>query len=332
MARYPHLHEAVEDALRAPSVHNTQPWRWRLRPDTVELYADPDRHLATTDPDHRDLVLSCGAALHHLQVALAARGRAVRVQRLPDPEDSTLLATVTVLPPGEGTVDPVASDLYPAIAARHTDRRRMSHRPVRGDDLGTLRGQAARAGAVLVPVSEPDVRDRLLSVLTRAATVQRGEPGYAAELRLWTERLPGSHDGVPAANVPGAPVGAAGASPLRRFGRATLAQPATDPGRSPDDDASALLVLATPGDDVLDRLRAGEATSAVLLAATRLGLATTPLSQAIEVDATRRRIQTGVLHIPEHPQLVIRIGRPAAGAAEIPSTPRRELRAVLLPE
>jgi nitroreductase len=90
-------------------------------------------------------------------------------------------------------------------------------------------------------------------------------------------------------------------------------------------------VLATHSDGPLDRLRAGEALSAVLLAATQLGLATTPLSQAIEVDVTRKELQHQVLHVPEHPQLIIRIGWPATAAAELPPTPRRNLDAVLLP-
>jgi hypothetical protein len=76
MTRIPQLDEAVEHALRAPSVHNTQPWRWRI--DTadgvVELYADRGRRLSATDPDGRDLLISCGAALDHLVVALAHAG------------------------------------------------------------------------------------------------------------------------------------------------------------------------------------------------------------------------------------------------------------------
>ena len=87
---------AIEQALRAPSVHNTQPWRWRIRSDGVELHADWNRHLVATDPDRRDLVLSCGAALHHLQVALAARGTAVQVRHMPDAEDRGHLAPVAV--------------------------------------------------------------------------------------------------------------------------------------------------------------------------------------------------------------------------------------------
>jgi hypothetical protein len=82
----------------------------------------------------------------------------------------------------------------------------------------------------------------------------------------------------------------------------------------------------------VDRLRAGEAVSAVLLAATRFGLGTTPLSQGVEVDAVRQAIQRDVLHVPEQPQLVLRVGWPASGAAELPPTPRRDLHSVLLPE
>lgn len=103
------------------------------------------------------------------------------------------------------------------------------------------------------------------------------------------------------------------------------------PSHHPADAAAELLVIATLDDDTLDRLRAGEATSAVLLAATRLGLATTPLSQAVEIDSSRQQQRSNVLHIPEHPQLLIRVGWPATGAAEIAPTPRRSLRSTLLP-
>jgi len=92
------LAEAVEHALRAPSVHNTQPWLWRIGPGVVELHADWTRRLAATDPDRRDVLLSCGAALHHLQVSLGARDIAAHVDRLPDPENLDHLATVVVQP------------------------------------------------------------------------------------------------------------------------------------------------------------------------------------------------------------------------------------------
>jgi nitroreductase len=325
------LVEAVEYALRAPSVHNTQPWRWRIGQGAIELHADWDRHLTVTDPDRRDLVISCGAALHHLLVALAARGIAADVHRLPDPEDSSHLATVLARAEQTGGAGGAEAALYPAIALRHTDRRRMSHRPVPPDRLRSLAEHAARAGARLVPVTNASERSRLLALLVEAARAQSTEPGYTAELRMWSDRPPGAHDGVPATAVAAPPIGTRGPSPLRRFTRTGLPQPHQQPGHGPGDDAAELMAIATPGDDVLDRLRAGEATSAVLLAATRLGLATTPLSQALEVPVSREHLQQDVLHIPEHPQLLIRVGWPATGAAELPTTPRRSLAHMLLP-
>lgn len=77
-------------------------------------------------------------------------------------------------------------------------------------------------------------------------------------------------------------------------------------------------------------LRAGEVTSAVLLAATRLGLASTPLSQALEIPTSQTAVRHDVLRNGADPHLVIRVGWPIGGAPELPATPRRELRAVLL--
>jgi hypothetical protein len=80
------LRRALESAVRAPSVYNSQPWRWRAGATSgVDLFADPDRHLVTVDAAGRDLLLSCGAALHHLVVALAGQGWSTQVERFPDP-------------------------------------------------------------------------------------------------------------------------------------------------------------------------------------------------------------------------------------------------------
>jgi nitroreductase len=329
MSRTADLTAAVEHALRAPSVHNTQPWRWRIRTDTVELHADWDRQLIATDPDRRDLVLSCGAALHHLVVALAACGLTAQVRRMPAGEDRGHLATVAVR---AGRADALDAVLFPAIDRRHTDRRRMSHRPVPAGHVAALTEQARRTGALLLPVTGAEMRRRLTATLVDAAHRQESAPGYAAELRQWTHRYARGRDGVSAAGVAPAPIGLTGVSLLRRFPLARLAEPPRSSGHPSADDAAELLVIVTVHDDPLDWLRAGEAASAVLLAATGLGLATTPLSQALEVDETRRALRWDVLRVPEHPQLVVRVGWPAAGAGELPVTPRRDLQSVLLRE
>lgn len=327
MSRNADLTAAVEHALRAPSVHNTQPWHWRIRRDAVELHADWDRHLVATDPDRRDLVLSCGAALHHLEVALAHLGLAVQVRRMPATQDRGHLATVAVR---AGPVDTRDADQFRSIDLRRTDRRRLSRRPVPAEHVAALAEQARRTGARLLPVTGAAMRQRLTLTLTDAGHRQDLAPGYAAELQQWTHRYAPGRDGVSAAGVALEPIGLTGVSLLRRFPQGQLSQPPRSSGRISADDAAELLVIVTVHDDPLDWLRAGEATSAVLLAATGLGLATTPLSQALEVDETRCALRTDVLRIPEHPQLVVRVGWPASGADELPRTPRRDLRLVLL--
>lgn len=318
------LMSGLERALRAPSVHNTQPWRWRVRPDTVELCADPDRHLPSTDPDRRDLVISCGAALHHLRVALAARGVSTAVDRLPDPEDSTHLATVRVWP---GRGDTRLAALAGAIEQRRSDRRRFASVPVGEDVLTELRAQATANGTYLHAVTDPAARMRMEVTMADAAARQRHVPGYVAELTIWTHRYPGGRDGIPAGALTAPAVHTPGVG-LRAFPSGRLF--AGGPGTGGAHDASLLLVLSTIEDGVSDRLLAGEAASAVLLAATGMGLASTLISQAVEVPETRALLASTVLRTPDHPQLALRLGWSEAGAGELAQTPRRTLESVLL--
>ncbi|WP_214367540.1 Acg family FMN-binding oxidoreductase [Pseudonocardia sp. H11422] len=316
------LRRAMELALHAPSVHNTQPWRWRLCDHAVELHADWNRHLICTDPDRRDLVISCGAALHHLRVVLAGLGSGSSTDRIPDLENSAHLATLHVRPTPP---DPHDAELFQAIPRRRTDRRRFSGVPVGAALMQALAVRAGDLGAALHPVTDERARARLDAALAEAAAHQHHTLGYTAELAIWTRRYAGARDGIPADSLPCLGAGPEG-SWLSRFPRGRLA---CIPGE-PCDDAGVLMVLATPGDTTLDRLRAGEAASAVLLEATRMNLATLPISQVLEVSHTRRRLRLDILRTPDHPQLIIRAGWAPPNAAELPATPRRRLEAVLM--
>ena len=306
---------AVEHALRAPSVFNTQPWTWRIHGEVVRLYADRDRQLVAYDPHGRALVLSCGAALHHLKVALAGRGYAVRIDRLPDAEDSDHLATVVV---GPGPGDAVDAALYPQIDRRHTQRRHLSPQPVPPSLLQELVDLVQGTGAVLVAATDPVVRHQLLTVLTDVAATRRLAPDAAAEVHQWTHRYIAAHDGVAAAEL---------VPPLGFYDH-----PVHLPALAAADGAGELLLVVTAHDGPRDWLRAGEATSAVLLAAGGMGLATTPLTQGIEIEASRSHIRWHLLHLPEHPQIVIKVGWPATdSAADVPLTARRDMRFVVRP-
>jgi len=304
-------------ANRAPSVHNTQPWRWRVRTASLDLYAEPDMHLRNTDPDGRDLIISCGAALHHCVVALAALGWQAKVHRLPDPDDQHHLATIEVRPLVPDQTD-IA--LAAAIPRRRTDRRAYSSWPVGGGDIALMAARAARAGVMLRQV---DALDRMKMIVAQAVSDHAFNADYLRELATWTGRY-GSVAGVPARNIP--PSERTAPIPGRLLAGPGLDQPS---GVAPADDNGAILALGTQRDDQLARLRAGEATSVVLLTATAMGLACCPITEPLEIAETREAVRADVFGASGYPQMLLRVGWAPIDADPLPSTPRRTLSCVV---
>jgi nitroreductase len=304
---------AVALANRAPSVHNSQPWRWRIGPSSLHLFADDTRALPATDPEGRDLRLSCGAALHHLRVALLAAGYRAKVHRLPDPGHPGHLAAVELLP-AQPTPEDLA--LARAIETRRSDRRVYSTWPVPRPFLDELAKTAEAEGAVLHVLDRDVDRRAVVALVERAAIEQALTPHLAQETAEWTGRTRGAQDGVPAANVPRHPEGTV---PVRHFAEGAQEQSVLGSGES---DGTVLVVLATESDGAADQLRAGEALSAVLLGATRMGLATDPVSQPLEVPTTRAQLMT-LLDEVGQPQVLLRLGWAPVSATPVPETGRR---------
>jgi nitroreductase len=305
------VRSAVELASHAPSVHNSQPWHWTLGRQIVHLNADLRRWLPATDADGRDLVVSCGAALHHLRIALVAVGLGAVVHRLPHPGEPDRLATIELR---TGTATDADLGLAAAVVRRRTDRRPFSDQQIPDDMQRELEGAAAAQGAILRIVDDEWSRAALLAAIREADARQADLPGYATELATWSGHRAGD-DGVPAANL--LRDAAAGGPAGRRFTAGDLG-----PYLDRRADGATLAVLGTASDDTLCRLRAGEALSAVLLTATTLGLATCPLSQPLEIGSTRRILRDDVLGGTLSPQLILRLGRPPAGPS-LPATHRR---------
>ncbi|MET8764903.1 nitroreductase family protein [Lentzea sp. NPDC004782] len=315
------LRAAVALACRAPSVHNTQPWRWELGEHSLHLYADRSRALPAIDPLGADLTISCGAALHHLRVGLAALGWRAVVHRLPNPAQPDHLAAIEFQPcePNEAHVALAAT-----IPNRRTDRRAFSSWTVPTGIIDQLVADA-RAEGVEAQEVLGRARDELLMAIATAAAAQEADPAYRAEIREWTGVYPGASAGVPATNIP------AGS---RQYGNLQMRELAAGELLQTDrlqlsQDAGSLIVLSTSSDDELSRLRAGEATSAVLLEATSAGLASCPLSQPLEVVETKDLVRDQVLGGSTCPQLVIRVGWAGFNADPLPATPRRPLADVL---
>jgi hypothetical protein len=308
------LREAACVACHAPSIANSQPWLWRIDRDTMELRYDPARQLTAADPHGQLMVISCGAALHHATVVLAALGTDVTVERIDDPADPVLLARLRLT----GTHMVTAADMrmHHALRTRRTDRR-----PFRGtgplpETVIDLLCQATEPFGVTAHVFDPEQVGFLALAAREAVHLHGKNAAYRDEMAAWTtHRNPVGDDGVPptvaVAQVPRA-------VPVRNF--APDSQPLLEAGPG-DDRYTTYLALVTATDTTADWLRAGEAVSAVLLTATSLGIASSVLSEVIEVPGARALLH-GLVAPAGFPQLTVRLGLNASGPA-LPMTPRR---------
>jgi hypothetical protein len=305
-------------ACRAPSVHNTQPWLWRVRGTRIRLWADRSRQLAASDPQGRNLLISVGAALHHALVAAAALGRSPRVTRFPDPRDPDLVAEIDL---AEARV-PFAEELElaAAIERRRTDRRRFTSWPVPPERLAVLAEVAERPGTRALPVDDAGARAVVERLVSRAIEAEDEDPLLRNEQRRWVDR--GPDDGIPLSSLP---AHERATERPDRFDR----EGAYDLNSFSVDVSDAVLALCTETDDAAAWLDAGEALSAVWLRATVGGLSVVPLSQVVEVTETRTALQHDVLAGSGVPQLLLRIGWQEVYRPELPPTPRRSVDEVL---
>ncbi|MFS8478679.1 MAG: nitroreductase [Micromonosporaceae bacterium] len=291
------LAQAATVARLAPSVHNTQPWRWQVEPEHLDLYAERSRQLPVVDPHGRLLLLSCGASLHHARLALMVQGWQPTVSRLPDEADPDHLARITATE--RIPVSPASMRLYQAAEIRHTDRRALTDTRVPPQAIETMRAAVEAEGNHL-HVLRPDQIADLASAAARADAIGLADPAQRAEMSAWVGGERDQGLGVPDSVIPHTTPQTE--VPLRDFGRAgTL-----DPGGGHDRNA-VYGVLFGSGDEPPDWLRAGEALSALWLTATESGVSVLPFSSVIEVGAARERIR-GMLAGVGQPYLVLRFG------------------------
>jgi hypothetical protein len=305
-------------ATRAPSVHNTQPWALRARPDGLEVHEDLTRALPVVDRFGRGRLISCGAATYSATVAVAHLGWAPQTALLPDPANPRHLATVTARAPQPPTADD--ERLYAAIAHRRTHRRVFMPAPPRRDLTEAL-VEAVRGHGAWLHVVVPARRERLADLLWRAARAQADDEAFRAEIGGWLRVAGEGTDGVP--------IGSLGTAPYPIDGLVTGTLPAgegTPEWVAEELGRATVAVLFTRGDDPADWLRAGMALQHLLLLATADGLVASFADQPVQQTRMRPEL-AATLGEPGHAQAIIRLGEPLV---TVPPTPRRPLDEVFL--
>jgi len=323
------LDSAVELACRAPSVHNSQPWRWVAEGGELRLFFDPQRMPHATDVTGREAVISCGAVLDHLRVAAAAAGWHATAARFPNPNDLNHLATIH-FSPLHFVTDAVRARAE-AILHRRTDRLPFAAPSSFSAFEPVLRSTIDTDKATLTVLPE-SARPHLAQASRLTESLRRYDSSYHAELQWWTAPSTAG-DRMPRSAL-------VSTSERNRVDTARSFPADEHPDRRPgvDRDQSVIAVLSTHGDSRRDALGCGEVLSDVLLEATLAGLATCTLSHMTELKDSRNVIRE-LIGDSGNPQLLIRIGEVPAQSNQPPgdqppgdqppATPRRPLSEVL---
>ena len=318
----------VAIAGRAPSLHNTQPWRFRAYGNVVELIADRDRKLNRIDPAGREMLISCGAALYGLRLGLRKLGYIPKVELLPCPDAPELIGRVSTA--GQAAVTRHEDELLASVYHRHTHRGPFTPGDVSSRLLAGLRMDAAAEQAELVVLDRPGQLDDLVDLVLRAAAEQAADPEVIAELSQWV-RPAGTQfrDGIPAfarvqAVSEAGPHGAGGGLGPGRLPQRDFGQPGTAPlgGHSP----ALTAVLMTGTDSPIDWIRAGQALHRMLLHAATRWLFASLQSQPLESPALRAELAAR-LGLAGEPQLLLQFGR----SNTAPATARRPVSETLTP-
>jgi len=311
----------VRYAILAPSSHNTQPWSFRVSGGQLTLLADRSRRLPVVDPHDRALVISCGAALGNLRVAMRHFGFAGRFQLNLDAANPDLIARVEL---GDAYVPSTGDhERFLAIQKRRSTRLRFIDEPLPDGLAERLARIGADDGVEVKVITEGGIKTVIASLVARGDQIQFADPLFRAELGAWVRsRRRSSRDGMSGSNF-GMPdlLSAAGGLVVRTFdmGKGIAAKDEQIAVKSP-----ALLVIATGSDDPEDWLKAGMAHATALLEVTASGLTSAYLNQPVEVDPLRSKLRSAAA-VHGLPQLLLRIGR----GPEIAPAVRRHLEDVM---
>ncbi|MEV0181943.1 hypothetical protein AB0I54_22015 [Streptomyces sp. NPDC050625] len=311
----------VRAAVSAPSVYNTQPWAFVMDDDGkgLELHTDPARRLLVRDPHGREMVVSCGAALFNVRLAMRHLGFNPVVETFPCPADPTYLARVmwgAYVRPGLDE-----QDLFEALRLRHSARGPFLPDPLPATLADELGREARREGATLHWIDDSTGRRELSQMVREAEDVHRTDPAHAAEQAGWTWRLARARrDGIPV----GTDVHHPDSIPFAGRDYADLTRMFPTPPRRWTGRSGRVAVLSTDRDDRSAWLRAGQALERVLLHAAAQDVMAAFHTQPLEIDPLRVRIRR-TLSGGAFPQMILRLGY----VPYVRSLPRRPVTDVL---
>jgi len=311
----PDIADVIRYATLAANSHNTQPWRFGLTHNAIEILPDPSRRTPAVDPDDHHLFVSLGCAATNLALAAAASGRPGEVAV--DGERVRYSFT-------NGTLrdDPLVA----AIVRRQSTRADYDGRAVPSADLATLQAAGAMPGVDLLIITEPAAVAKIRDLVVAGNDAQMRDVAFMRELKSWLRFNPrcamASGDGLFAAasGNPSLPTPLGGIA----FDQLFNAAAENDKYARQIGSSAGLAVFTAESADPTHWIKVGQACQRFALEATRLGLKLAFINQPVEVAALRPELAR-VIGTTRRPDLVLRFGY----GPMLPYAPRRPVRDVL---
>ena len=294
----------LKHTVLAPSGHNTQPWLFKLSSDnSLDLIADRTRALPVVDPYDRELTISCGAALDHLEVAASHYERALRIDLSPNPSEPDVLARVKFINDAPENLD----GLFEAIPKRRTTRAKFNERTLSDELTERCKAIAEEFGVTLDLITDNDKRSSIADLVAEGDRIQFADPSFRRELAAWVHsRRRASQDGMSGEGF-GMPdvLSPVGALVIRTFdiGKGVAAG---DRDKIVEGSPT-LAVFSSTDDSSYSWIQTGRALSRVLLSLAANGATSSYLNPPVELAELRPRLQT-MVRARGVPQLLMRFG------------------------
>lgn len=319
--------ELVQYAIMAPSGHNTQPWKFRIRENMISIFPDFSRRLPVVDPLDRELYISLGCALENLIIAAEHEGYRASV------EHSFENGSISVnIEPADGIepADNKASNdqLFNAISIRQSTRRQYGGRPIPEADMEKLASLPLEGGVSVLFVTDPEKIERIIGFVKEGNSIQMNDRNFMQELVSWVRFNEAEanlyRDGL-SSKATGSP------SSPRVIGKLFMKFFLNAREQSKKDEkhirsSSALMAVLSKNNDMDSWINTGRSFERLALCATALGIKNAHINQPCEVPELKKKLQELLSAGNMHPQLLLRLGY----AEPLPGSLRRPVSEVII--
>ncbi len=311
--------DLVRYATLAANSHNTQPWKFRIGADAIDVLPDMSRKTPVVDPDDHHLFCTLGCATENLILAAGARGLAGTAQFMPESGGGVRVSL-------EQTA-PHETPAFKAIPSRGVSRAVYDGKPLSAETVAALEAAARSEAVDVVMITEPARIEATLALVVEGNDVQFRDDAFMAELKHWirfdARQALAAGDGLFSGCTGNPSIPPWLGRLIFRFVASPKAE--SDKCAAQVRSSAGIMVLVGKADDPAHWVECGRSYQRFGLAATTLGLRHAFINQAVEVPAVREKL-AAELGIPgRRPDLILRFGNGPA----MPESLRRPVSAVV---